>query len=97
MSSQILSRSLNAVTFVSTAQRYKAGRFTMPAKVLQHLRLDWNEWVALRLESRGGRPLWTGTLKMTSGPEIDRAELAPYVRAGRRIRVTASRPRRQGS
>lgn len=93
MASRILASTDTAVTFEVDAQSYKAGRFTMPADVLRQIGLNWNEEVCLRLESLDGQHvLWTGTLKMQSGPEIDSAELVQYIGHGERIRVVASRP-----
>ena len=78
---------------VDPHQSYKSGRFTMPAEVLRHLGLNWNEEVRLRIESLDAQQLlWAGTTKMQSGPEIDSAELVQHVGQGERIRVVASRP-----
>lgn len=93
MANRILDTTADAITFEIDAQNYKAGRFTMPAKVLRWLGLSWNEEVRLRIESPDGqRTQWGGTLKMQSGPEIDSAALIPHVAPGERIRVVASRP-----
>ena len=93
MANRILASTANDVTFEVDAQSYKAGRFTMPAEVLRQLRLDWNDEVRLRIESLDGRRmLWTGILKMQSGPEIDSADLVQHIGPGERIRVVASRP-----
>jgi hypothetical protein len=92
MANRILDRTANAVTFEVDAQCYKAGRFTMPAEVLRHLGLEWNEEVRLRIESLDGqRVLWAGILKMQSGPEIDSSELMQYIGPGKRIRIVAYR------
>jgi hypothetical protein len=91
MSSIILEATDREVVFEVDPQRYKRGRFTMPAAVLQRLGLDWNEWVSLRIETLDGQRLWAGELKMVSGPEIDSADLIAHVRPGQRIRVVASR------
>lgn len=93
MANRLLGVTPEGVVFEVDAQSYKAGRFTMPAEVLRELGLDWNEEVGLRIESLDGqRVLWAGMLRMQSGPEIDSAELVPYVGPGERIRVVAARP-----
>ena len=70
MASRILS-----VVFEVDAQSYKSGRFTMPARVLTALGLEWGDEVDLRIETPEGTPLWAGVRRMVSGPEIDGAGL----------------------
>jgi hypothetical protein len=83
-----------SVRFEVDAQRYKAGRFTMPSEVLTALGLGWEEEIRLSLESPvDGQPsIWEGVIKMVSGSEIDLPDLAVHISPGSRIRGVASRP-----
>jgi len=92
MASRILAANSSRVIFEVTSQGYKGGRLTMPAQVLRHLGLDWNESIWLQIQTMDGLPQWSGVLKMQSGPEIDNAALRPHVGCRQRVRVVASRP-----
>lgn len=81
------------VTFEVDTQKYKHGRFTMPAEVLRKLDIVHEDNVHIRIESMDGqKTLWSGILKMQSVAEIDCAELSRYFQCGERIRVAASKP-----
>lgn len=91
MTHKIISSSKNSVSFEVTAQCYKDGRFTMPAAVLEQLKLDWNAPLHLRFESANdGQILWEGNHHMVSGPEIDSSQFKAFVKAGGVVYLTAS-------
>ena len=82
MANRIIGMENDEVTFEVDAQRYKSGRFTMPAEVLRRLDLDWNEEVRLRICSLDGEQRWAGVIKMQSGPEVDSAGLVQHIASG---------------
>ena len=78
-----------SVTFEVDAQNHKDGQFSVPKAVCSILGLDAGEDITVIIESSASKPKIA--TKLASGTEIYGSEIAQYVKAGQRIRVTASR------
>ena len=89
MGSEILS-----VTFEVDAQSWTDGRFAVPAKVCHALELRYGAPIHLIIESLEGECLFEGDTRMRNGREIFGKGMSKIIEAGQRIRVTASRAKR---
>jgi bifunctional DNA-binding transcriptional regulator/antitoxin component of YhaV-PrlF toxin-antitoxin module len=83
-----------AVTFEIDAQKTRDGQFTVPKPVRDILGLNFEKEVHLVIENSTGQRR-TRVKQLKSGPEIYDTEANPdlreFVKAGQRIKVTASR------
>jgi len=88
MNHQIIS-----VTFEVDAQSHADGRFSVPTEVCEILGgLKNGDLVNLVIQSKSGAQLYAGEKTLASGREIYGADLKDHIKAGQRIRVTASKP-----
>ena len=85
---------ITAVTFQTEAQRYVDGRFTVPQKICDLLKLRRSDLVALDITTpKGALPRLVK--KLSSGIEIYGPDLRKHVKAGDTITVTVSHPDEQ--
>jgi hypothetical protein len=82
-----------AVTFEIDAQTHVDGRFTVPLRICRMLGLREGRNIYLVVETPAGKMLYVGVKKLSSGTEIYGEDIRACVKAGQRIRVTASRPK----
>jgi hypothetical protein len=88
MSHQVIS-----VTFEVDAPSHKDGIFSMPTEVCEFLGgLKNGDPRHLVIQSMNGAQLYAGEKTLASGREIYGADLKDHIKAGQRIRVTASKP-----
>ncbi len=90
MAYRILSVTPDSVTFEVDAQKHRDGQFTIHKEVREILGLKSKSLVSLIIETPYGK--YEGVKTLKSGPEIYGRDLPQYVKAGQRIKVTASRP-----
>lgn len=87
MAHQVLS-----VTFEVNAQSHSNGQFSIPAEVCRILGcLRSGDTIRLMIQTQSGVLLFDGPKQLASGAEIYGPDMAERIRAGQRIRVTASR------
>ncbi len=85
---------ITAVTFQAEAQRYVDGRFTIPQKICDLLKLRRGDLVALDIKTPAGT-LPRLVKKLSSGIEIYGPDMREHVKAGDTITVTVSHPEEQ--
>jgi bifunctional DNA-binding transcriptional regulator/antitoxin component of YhaV-PrlF toxin-antitoxin module len=81
-----------AVIFEIDAQGHRDGQFSVPKAVCEILGLAAGDEVALVI--RTPKVTFEVTKRLSSGTEVYGQDIAAYVRAGDRLRVTASPPPR---
>ena len=79
-----------SVTYEIDAQSHRAGQFSVPKAVCDILNLGPGDAIALVI--RTPKVQFEITKPLASGTEIYGPDIAEYVAAGVRLRVTASRP-----
>ena len=79
-----------SVTFEVDADSHSIGRFAVPAEVCEILELSEGDHISLFIDTPAGT--YAGIKCLESGSEVYGTDMSPYVAAGQRIRVTASRP-----
>lgn len=85
-----MSVTICSVTYEIDAQSHRGGQFTVPKAVCDILGLQAGDQVALVIKTP--KVTFEATKPLSSGTEIYGPEIAEYVEAGTRLRITASRP-----
>lgn len=85
-----MSATICSVTFEIDSQPHRSGQFSVPKAVCDILGLRPGDQVALIIKTP--KVTFEATKPLSSGTEVYGPEIAEYVEAGTRLRITAARP-----